>query len=76
MSQVLIVHDPDSEFHLNEYQPCKEDILADDWETEEQKMELTQRKIIEAWGNAIRGDDMPLSTGTPRLSNFLKELGL
>lgn len=52
------------------------DIIADDWEIEEKKVTITRQSFLKAYSEAQRIDDVPLSTGTPRLHLLMKELGL
>ena len=49
----------------------QEDILADDWEIEEKKVEVTYKMIQEAWSRAASG-----SPSCPGPSQIANELGL
>ena len=56
-----------------EYCPCKEDILADDWEIEEKKVEITLSALRETWDRCFRHAK---SDETYEFQMLAKELGL
>lgn len=50
------------------------DLLADDWEVEDKKVEINRNVLINAWGRALRAQ----ANGNPTvvLFDLAKELGL
>ena len=49
------------------------DLLADDWEIEEEKITVTRAEVEKAWEHAM--ELRPMTTFTPSLGEFLNALG-
>lgn len=65
--------------HFN-YIFAREDVLADDWEIEEEKIEITCNQLSKAWDKTIANynlqyDDIKCSDLSGRFNRFKKELG-
>lgn len=62
------------EYLLEVIKLSKEDVLADDWEVEEKKVEITRDKLMNAWMRALCST--PNSITVVTVSALAKELGL
>lgn len=50
------------------------ELLADDWEIEEKKVEVTREQLAKAWNNHCAG--CLIANSSKSFDNFCKELGL
>ena len=59
-------------YNAQRYIPCLSDIIADDWETEEKKVEITRSQIKKAWRKTFNIE----SAESHSFKTLIKELGL